>query len=117
MYINMDTAHVLEVLHPFLRTLPLCAGCQADTITVALKILMRQNTVKFGDTFWRQKSGTAMGIPLRANYAELYYGTWELSFADCFCTSLTLYCRYIGSGSTVQTHTSTNSTSLPFNPP
>jgi hypothetical protein len=98
MYTNIDTAHALEVLHPFFRTSPLCAGCQADALTVALEILMRQNVFKFGDTFWRQKSGTAMGTPPGANYAELYYGTWEIDFADYFRTSLALYCRYIDDG-------------------
>jgi hypothetical protein len=98
MYTNIDTAHALEVLHPFLRTSPLCVRCQADAITIALEIIMRQNVFKFGDTFWRQKSGTAMGTPPGANYAELCYGTWEIDFADYFRTSLSLYCHYIDNG-------------------
>jgi hypothetical protein len=104
MYTIINTAQALEFLHPFFRTSPLCAGCQADAITVALEILMRQNLFKFGDTFWRQKTGTAMGTPLGANYARLYYGTWELCFADCFRTSLALYCRYIDDGIGLRIH-------------
>jgi hypothetical protein len=119
MYNNIDTAHALEVLHPFLRTLPLCAGCQTDAITVALEIIMRQSIFKFGDTFLRQKSGTAMGTPPGANYTKLYYSTWEIDFVDYFRTSLALYCRYIDNGiglwiHRIQTRTSTNSTLLPF---
>jgi hypothetical protein len=79
---NIDTAHALETLLHFLQTLPLFARCQANTITVALKILMRQNVFKFGNTFWRQKSGTTMATPPGSNYAELYNGTWENDFAD-----------------------------------
>jgi hypothetical protein len=95
MYTNIDSAHTLEVLHPFLRTSPLCTGYQADAITIALEILIHQNIFNFDDTFWRQKSGTAMGTPLGGNYSELYYGTRKLGFADYCCTSLALYCRYI----------------------
>jgi hypothetical protein len=71
---------------------------------VTLEILMRQNVFKFGDTFWRQKTGTTMGTPLGANYARLYYGTWELCFADCFRTSLALYCHYIDDGIGLRIH-------------
>jgi menaquinone-dependent protoporphyrinogen IX oxidase len=122
MYTNINTAPVLEVLHPFLRTLPLCAGCQADAITsTALEIRMRQNVFKFGDTFWRQKSGTAMGTPPGANYAELYYGTWGIDFVDYSVQALPYIAATstmeLGSGSIIQTRTSTNSISLPFKLP
>jgi hypothetical protein len=39
-----------------------------------------------------------MGTPPGANYAELYYGTWEMEFLDLFKTNLALYCRYIDDG-------------------
>jgi hypothetical protein len=98
MYTNIDTTHALETLHPFLTTSPLCAGCQANAIITALEILMRQNVFKLGDTYWKQKTGTAMGTPPGANYAELYYGTWEIEFLEYFLGNLALYCRYIDDG-------------------
>jgi hypothetical protein len=98
MYTNIDTNHALETLYPFLCTSPLCSACPADAIIAALEILMRQNVFKFGDTFWKQNTGTAMGTPPGANYAELYYGTWEINFLDNFKDHLALYCRYIDDG-------------------
>jgi hypothetical protein len=79
MYNNIDAAHALEVLHPALpqNLTTLRRGCQADSITVTFEILMRQNVFEFGDTFWRQKSGTAMGTAPGANYTKLYYCTWN----------------------------------------
>jgi hypothetical protein len=53
---------------------------------------MRQNVFKLGDTYWKQNSGTAMGTPPGANYAELYYGTWEIEFTTNFLENLALYC-------------------------
>jgi hypothetical protein len=53
---------------------------------------------KLGDTYWKQNSGTAMGRPPGANYAELYYGTWEIEFTKNYLDNLALYCRYIDDG-------------------
>jgi monoamine oxidase len=75
MYTNIDTAHALAVLHPFLRTTPLWTGSQADAITKVPNIPICQNVFKFSVTFWRQKSGNAIGTPPGANYAKLYSGT------------------------------------------
>jgi hypothetical protein len=38
------------------------------------------NIFKFGDTFWKQKTGTVMGTPPGTNYSELYYSTREIEF-------------------------------------
>ena len=94
MYTNIDTNHALAVLLPFLSTSPLCTECPANAIIAALEILMRQNVFKLGDTYWKQNTGTAMGTPPGANYAELYYGTWELEFTSNYVDNLALYCGY-----------------------
>jgi hypothetical protein len=98
MYTNIDTNHALEVLEHFLANSPLCTGCPANAVITALDILMRQNVFKLGDTYWKQNSGTAMGTPPGANYAKLYYGTWEIEFTANFLENLALYCRYIDDG-------------------
>jgi hypothetical protein len=95
---NINTNHALEVLEPFLANSPLCTGCPANAVITALDILMRQNVFKLGDTYWKQNSGTAMGTQPGANYAELYYGTWEIEFTETFLENLALYCRYIDDG-------------------
>jgi hypothetical protein len=92
LYTNINTNHALKTLQPFLSTSPLCAGCPANTIITALDILMQQNIFKLGDTFWKQKTGTATGTPPSVSYAGLYYGTWEIKFTAHYHDNLALYC-------------------------
>jgi hypothetical protein len=95
MYTNIDTNHALEKIAHFLRTSPLCRDCPAGAIICGLEILMRNNVFKFGDTFWIQKEGTAMGTPPAPTYATLYYGIHEMDFVPLFHHSLAAYYRYI----------------------
>jgi hypothetical protein len=41
-------------------------------VLAALQEIMKNNIFQFGDTFWRQTSGTAMGTSTAVNYAVLY---------------------------------------------
>jgi hypothetical protein len=38
---------------------------------------MNNNIFMFGDTFWLQTSGTAMGTPVACSYATTSYGNHE----------------------------------------
>jgi hypothetical protein len=95
MYTNIDTDHALVKIAHFLRTSPLCKDCPSGAIICGLEILMRNNVFKFGDTFWIQEQGTAMGTPPAPNYATLYFGIHELDIAPHFNTVLAAYFRYI----------------------
>jgi hypothetical protein len=77
MYTNISTHHTLEILHPFLSTPHLCAGCPANAIITALDILMQQKSSNLAIHFGR-KTSTAVGTPPGVNYAKLYYGTWGI---------------------------------------
>ena len=95
MYTNIDTDHALEVLAHFLRTSPLCSGASSAAIIAGLEILMQNNIFRFGDTFWHQRQGTAMGTPPAPAYATLYFGIHELEVLPFFSPSLCSYSRYI----------------------
>jgi hypothetical protein len=95
MYTNIDTDHALAVIATFLRTSPRCAGVPHAAIIHGLEILMRNNIFQFGDTFWHQKQGTAMGTPPAPPYATLYFAIHELNFVPRHDSSLLDYSRYI----------------------
>jgi hypothetical protein len=94
MYTNIDMDHALEKIASFLLTSPLAAGINARSVICVLTIIMHRNYFKFGDTYWLQMTGTAMGTP-RCAYATLYYGIWELKIISLLQASLPFYCRYI----------------------
>jgi hypothetical protein len=94
MYTNIDTDHAMKTIANFLRNSPLCKDVSSGPIIAALEIVMRNNLFQFGDTYWIQKTGTAMGTPPAPMYATLYYGIHELQFRPKF-KSLLYYTRYI----------------------
>jgi hypothetical protein len=56
---------------------------------------MRCNIFTFGDTFWRQISGTAMGCPPPPSWANTFYALCESIFLPQFQDNLALYQRFI----------------------
>jgi hypothetical protein len=95
MYTNIDTDHALQVISKFLRESDHCIDVDAEPIICALEIIMRNNLFKFGDTYYLQITGTAMGTPPACMYAILYYGIHELEFLPQFQATVPFYKRYI----------------------
>jgi hypothetical protein len=96
MYTNIDTDHALQVISAFLRTHPLCQNIyNIESVNRGLAILMRNNLFKFGNTYWLQLEGTAMGTPPACMYATLYFAIYELELLTHFNASLAFYRRYI----------------------
>jgi hypothetical protein len=99
MYTNIDTDHALDtIVGHFLRTNKLAHGLPAKAIISALNLIMRWNIFKFGDTLWKQLSGTAMGTPPACVYATLYFAIHELAMPTHLQGCLALYKRYIDDG-------------------
>jgi hypothetical protein len=64
MYTNITTDQALTLICNHIRaTAHLIPDIPVEALCSALRIVMRCNIFSFGDTFWRQISGTAMGSP------------------------------------------------------
>ena len=57
---------------------------------------MTCNTFEFGNTYWKQVDGTAMGTPCACNYATIVFAYYERTqILPTFKKNLLLYVRYI----------------------
>ena len=61
----------------------------------ALRLLMTNNVFQFGDTYWLQKMGTAMGAPPAPPWAIIFFGIHEDTVLSRFVHKLQLYRRFI----------------------
>ena len=55
----------------------------------------REHVFQFGDTFWLQKVGTAMGAPPAPPWATIFFGIHEETVLARFGARLQLYRRFI----------------------
>eukprot|EP00956_Cyclotella_meneghiniana_P035928 scaffold119601_cov26-Cyclotella_meneghiniana.AAC.2 len=60
-----------------------------------MNIVFRNNLFKFGDTYWRQKSGTAMGTPPAPPYATIFYAIHENEMLKKWSERVPFYKRFI----------------------
>lgn len=95
MYTNIPTSIALTQIRQYLsrhaRSFP---DIPIDALIEGLKIVMTNNIFSFGDSYWKQKTGTAMGTPPAPPYATLYYAILENTFVNKF-PNLLFYRRYI----------------------
>ena len=73
------------------------SGISPGALLHALTIVMSCNLFQFGDTYWLQLTGTAMGTPPAPNYATIYFCIWEMIIIPLF-PELAYYRRYIDDG-------------------
>jgi hypothetical protein len=88
MYTNIDTKHALRMMRTQVPA----------HILQGLQIVMENNVFKFGDTFWLQKDGTAMGTPLACMWATIYFSIHEAKLLEEFKEFLIFLKRYIDDG-------------------
>ena len=77
MYSNIDLNHARTVMKHWLESYVPENTTDAlphDTILEALDLVMRNNIVQFGDSYFLQLVGTAMGTSVAVVFANLYFG-------------------------------------------
>ena len=96
MYTNIRTPAALYAISRYLhRHRRHLADVPVNAVIEALRIVMCNNMFQFGDTFWIQLTGTAMGAPPAPTYATLAFGTHEENFLPDHEAHLVYYGRYI----------------------
>jgi hypothetical protein len=77
MYNNIDTEHAIEVITWWLNDLNsndrLPPNFPLEAILEAMKWIMRNNIFQFGDLYFLQLIGTAMGTSAAVMWATLYF--------------------------------------------
>ncbi len=76
MYTNINIDYSIEIItkwfdkykHETPATLP------PKLLIATLTIVMKNNIFNFSNTYWLQKTGTAMGTPCACSIASLYFG-------------------------------------------
>jgi hypothetical protein len=97
MYTNIPTEPAIEQISTYLHS---TANRQfthynPTTLIDAIKIVFRNNVIQFGDTYWRQISGTGMGISPAPPWATIFYALHENTFLPLWSTHLIFYKRFI----------------------
>ena len=85
MYTNILTEEGLATIEKYLYTFkeecykltPLGDSFNIPLILALLKLVMTTNVFMFGDTWWLQQMGTAMGTPVACIYATLFFAYFE----------------------------------------
>ena len=62
----------------------------------AIRLIMTNNVFTFGDTYYPQKVGTAMGAPLAPPWATIFFGIHKETVLAQFGYKIQLYRRFIG---------------------
>jgi hypothetical protein len=96
MYTNINTKHALAVIGDYLRH-HRHIGIDAKALIRGLTILMEHNVFCFGDVYFVQQTGTAMGTPPAPPYATLYFYIHERSVIPMF-PEIKAYRRLIDDG-------------------
>jgi hypothetical protein len=80
MYTNIDPTEGIEVLELYLNKYKDEVKDEVTNIELILSLtnlVMNNNVFQFGDTYWLQKIGTAMGTPCACVYAMIFFAWFE----------------------------------------
>ena len=79
MYANIPTAHAIDSIAKWfiLHSQELPPNFPTDKVLYGLKLVMYNNVFTFGNRYWLQIQGTAMGTSCACMYANIYYSYHE----------------------------------------
>jgi hypothetical protein len=104
MYTNIPTARALsEIAHYIRANTRRFAEVPDDALITALSLLMTNSVFTFGDTTWKQNSGTSMGTPPAPPYANLYCAIFEDPIISSY-PEIDLWRRFIDDGLGIWLH-------------
>ncbi|KAL7460470.1 hypothetical protein ACHAXS_000922, partial [Conticribra weissflogii] len=98
MYTNIDTTHALKPIGEFLQDTKdqLPSDFPVAAVIDALSLIMKNNVFKFGDLYFKQQQGTAMGTLVACIYATIYYGYYKKKILlPKYGNNITLMKRFI----------------------
>ena len=95
MYTNIDTYYAVNAITNFLQSQTQFSQLPIPAIIDAIELIMKNNVFQFGDCFFHQLTGTAMGTPPACCYATIYYAIREKFLFEKYNENLFFYCRYI----------------------
>ena len=111
MYTNIDPEEGIDTIERYINTFSheLKGHFPRKLIMKLLKLVMTTSVFQFGNTWWQQMIGTAMGTPCACSYATLFFAYYErMVICPKYKNNLIFYKRYIDDIFFVWKHDSAN---------
>lgn len=82
MYTNIDPTEGIPVLRKYLEEYgnESHTNIDIDLVCFLTELVMTKNVFQFGDTWWKQLIGTAMGTPCACIYATVFFAYFERKY-------------------------------------
>ena len=97
-YTNIDTDHAIEVISAWLDSLQhqLPKNFPLEAVKAAMILVMKNNIFEWGDLYFLQLLGTAMGTSAACMWATIYYAIHEMGvLIPTYVNNLSLFLRFI----------------------
>ena len=72
MYTNIDASHAIEVISKWLDSVPLPEGFPLVVVKTVMELVMCNNIFEWGDSYFLQLLGTAMGTSAACTQNRLH---------------------------------------------
>ena len=98
MYTNIDPEDGIEVVYKYMQAFKheVKEFVPIPLLIKLLALIMMNNVFAFGNTYWKQLIGTAMGTPCAVNYTTIYFGWFERTdILPTFKSNILMYGRLV----------------------